>query len=438
MNYSLWGKPAVLETAADMMFFMVPIWVALAIGFIVGWSWKPNWVSLILLGIRSRPRLVWETPPGFGARRLWLAMTAVSAFPILKEAWKKFSVWMWPLKGGADASDSFSKAHVSSDSMVSEIKKEVVSTEDLAQFMKMLDCSDGGPNWQPLMEKAVTGMSYQAWRREPEVGPTQYRSQTVFEDVSPMMVRDFFWDDEFRGVWDDMLIFTKTLEECKETGSAIVQWVRKYPFFCKDREYIIGRRIWESNNTYYCITQGAQYPSVPRQQSPRRVDVYFSSWRIRAVESKRGDGQMTACEVMLFHHEEMGIQRDLAKMGVRQGMWGCVKKMEPGIRKYQALRKSNKPLSPSATMAQITTHVPYPLSGVATIPTSPGSSSSSSLVTAAGKEINNNEQERNRGHMKWLILGGAIALACTIDRGAVGKFLVFGVARRLGRVGRRL
>ena len=157
-----------------------------------------------------------------------------------------------------------------------------------------------------------------------------------------------------------------------------------------------------------------------------------------AVESKRGDGQMTACEVMLFHHEEMGIQRDLAKMGVRQGMWGCVKKMEPGIRKYQALRKSNKPLSPSATMAQITTHVPYPLSGVATMPTSPGSSSSSSLVAAAGKEINNNEQERNRGHMKWLILGGAIALACTIDRGAVGKFLVFGVARRLGRVGRRL
>lgn len=53
--------------------------------------------------------------------------------------------------------------------MVSEIKKELVSTEDLAQFMKMLDCTDGGPTWQPLMEKAVTGMSYQAWRREPEV-----------------------------------------------------------------------------------------------------------------------------------------------------------------------------------------------------------------------------------------------------------------------------
>jgi hypothetical protein len=77
----------------------------------------------------------------------------------------------------------------------------------------------------------------------------------VLEDVTPTIVRDFFWDDEFRRVWDDMLIYTKTWEECKDTGFMITQWVRKYPFFCKDREYILGRRIWESNNTYYCITK---------------------------------------------------------------------------------------------------------------------------------------------------------------------------------------
>lgn len=50
-----------------------------------------------------------------------------------------------------------------------EIKKELVTVEDLARFMKMLDCTDGGPTWQPLMEKSVPGMAYQAWRREPEV-----------------------------------------------------------------------------------------------------------------------------------------------------------------------------------------------------------------------------------------------------------------------------
>lgn len=41
------------------------------------------------------------------------------------------------------------------------------------------------------------------------------------------MVRDFFWDDEFRVKWDDMLIHAETLEECPTTGAMVVHWVRK-------------------------------------------------------------------------------------------------------------------------------------------------------------------------------------------------------------------
>lgn len=29
----------------------------------------------------------------------------------------------------------------------------------------------------------------------------------------------------------------------------------QFPFFCSDREYIIGRRIWASGKTYYCVTK---------------------------------------------------------------------------------------------------------------------------------------------------------------------------------------
>ena len=51
----------------------------------------------------------------------------------------------------------------------------------------------------------------------------------MFEDASPEIVRDFFWDDEFRmkSKWDDMLIYHKTLEQCPRTGTMIVHWVRK-------------------------------------------------------------------------------------------------------------------------------------------------------------------------------------------------------------------
>ncbi len=102
VNYLLWGTPAVLETAADVMVCLVPIWVAITVGLVVGWSWKPQWASFILLGIRSRPRLLWQAPPGLGGRRFWLAVTAVSVYPILKEAWTKFRKWMWPLVQAAE------------------------------------------------------------------------------------------------------------------------------------------------------------------------------------------------------------------------------------------------------------------------------------------------------------------------------------------------
>jgi hypothetical protein len=29
----------------------------------------------------------------------------------------------------------------------------------------------------------------------------------------------------------------------------------QFPFFCSDREYIFGGRIWESGKTYYCVTK---------------------------------------------------------------------------------------------------------------------------------------------------------------------------------------
>lgn len=49
----------------------------------------------------------------------------------------------------------------------------------------------------------------------------------MYEDTTPELMRDFFWDDEFRLKWDDMLIEAETLEECQENGTMMVKWVRK-------------------------------------------------------------------------------------------------------------------------------------------------------------------------------------------------------------------
>ncbi|CAA7015061.1 unnamed protein product [Microthlaspi erraticum] len=374
---------------ADLLVFVAPLWIAVAVGVLVGWVWRPKWAYLT--GDDDDDKL--SSSPKFST---FLNNLLELPTTILR---------------------SNSHSLPSPCPETEKVKSGFVTDDDFRHLWKLVEVKDGGPAWIQMMDRSTRTFSYQAWRRDPENGPPQYRSRTVFEDTTPEMVRDFFWDDEFRSKWDDMLLYSSTLEACKDTGTMVVQWVRKFPFFCSDREYIIGRRIWDAGRVYYCVTKGVQYPSVPRQSKPRRVDLYYSSWCIRAVESRRGDGEMTSCEVMLFHHEDMGIPWEIAKLGVRQGMWGAVKKIEPGLRAYHKARAAGAGLSPSAEMAQINTKVSAERFMNERDPTE--------------EEVTGGEKPTGKNIPKILVVGGAIALACTLDKGLLTKAVIFGVARRL-------
>lgn len=82
-------QPAIVEPFVDILLCTVPIWLAVMIGLLIGWSWRPRWTGLVFLGFRSKLRFLWTAaaPPGFGARRLWLAFTALSAFSVLRTLW---------------------------------------------------------------------------------------------------------------------------------------------------------------------------------------------------------------------------------------------------------------------------------------------------------------------------------------------------------------
>lgn len=145
------------------------------------------------------------------------------------------------------------------------------------------------------------------------------------------------------------------------------------------------------------------------------------------VESKRGNGQLTACEVLLFHHEEMGIPWELAKLGVRKGMWGTVQKVEPGLCAYQEAKASGAPLSRSAFMANVNTKIsPEYLQSI-------GSSDDLSQIDSAITS----DKPKGVNVPKMLVIGGAVALACSLDKGLLTKYLLFGVARRFANMGKR-
>uniref|UniRef100_A0ACD5UXI7 Uncharacterized protein n=1 Tax=Avena sativa TaxID=4498 RepID=A0ACD5UXI7_AVESA len=391
----IFREPTLAGVARELAVLAAPLWLAALVGLLIGWAWRPRWAA----PHQPPPQAPALLPPQQPAP----AADKLTVLPRPKEV----AASMAPV----------------------EDTELAVSTADLKHLRRVVEEKDGGPAWIHMMDRSLPTFRYQAWRRDMENGPPQYRSSTIFEDASPDVVRDFFWDDEFRmkNTWDDMLLQYDTLEECTETGTMVVRWVRKFPFFCSDREYIIGRRIWASGKTYYCVTKSVPRPSVPRSSKPRRVDLYYSSWCIRPVESRNGG--MTACEVLLFHHEDMGIPWSIAKLGVQQGMWGCVKRIEPGLRAYQIARAAGEPMSKYAAMAHANTKfVADELT--ASEGNSEASSSSNNTVAEKPKHWTGNLP-------KVIMIGGAVALACSFDQGLLTKALIFGTARRFAGPGRR-
>eukprot|EP00252_Welwitschia_mirabilis_P011342 TRINITY_DN254_c0_g1_i2.p1 TRINITY_DN254_c0_g1~~TRINITY_DN254_c0_g1_i2.p1 ORF type:complete len:423 (+),score=53.21 TRINITY_DN254_c0_g1_i2:402-1670(+) len=407
-------RPAMAETFVDLVMVVIPVWVAVMLGLIVGWAWRPRWAGFLFVGVRGLKGIT----PGVSA-----FLTALFGFPILSNLWNYFKQWNSEHADRIPQVENQQDNYVQSESYKGQ--EELLSNKDLEHFCQLLTETDGGPTWHLVMDRTTPTMTYQAWRRDPEVGPPEYRSRTVYENITPELMRDFFWDNDFRLKWDNMLLYSKDLQVSKETGTMVIHWVRKFPFFCSDREYIIGRRIWESGRTYYCITKGVPYPSVPRVTKPRRVDLYYSSWCIRPVKAREGEAQ-SACEVTLFHHEDMGIPWEIAKIGVRHGMWGTVKNIERGLYAYKKERETGSPLSNSALMASVSCKVPSDFSKTLESPCTESEDASTVPKTV---QVNG---------WKLLILGGAVALACGLDRGVVSKVLIFGVARRLGNLGRRL
>eukprot|EP00245_Coleochaete_scutata_P016489 TRINITY_DN771_c0_g3_i1.p1 TRINITY_DN771_c0_g3~~TRINITY_DN771_c0_g3_i1.p1 ORF type:complete len:415 (+),score=72.38 TRINITY_DN771_c0_g3_i1:3-1247(+) len=408
------------------MSVIVPMVLSIAAGMVLGWSWRPQWASWVFL------------PPGLGARRFWFgnwlarAATLIAAAPAMRSGWKKLKLWFRDSKEAPFASTTDENTEGPRDD-----DKPVLTDSDLVDFCQRLDGTDGGTAWQVLFTKQTEGMKYTAWRRDPEDGgPTEYKSQTLLENCDASLMRDFFWDDEFRSQWDELLVQSRTLLECPRTGSQVIHWVRKFPVFLKDREYVIGRRIWSDNTTYYCITRGIPggHPEVPRKSAPRRVDTFYSSWRIQPAQSRSGEG-MASCEVVLFHLEDMGIQRDLAKLGIRQCMWSYVKKIEPGYRAYAELREQGTPLSRMASMANINTPVP----GTSLSDVRGGLRPCASVAELSDEDKEQVQPQGMKNGYRMAAVGAVMLVACmAFDHGLVGRFLVAGLAKKaVGRLRRR-
>ena len=79
---------------------------------------------------------------------------------------------------------------------------------------------------------------------------------------------------------------------------------------------VYGGRTWKETTSdgqtvYWAITKGCTHSQTPETPKVKRVDPYWSSWRMRAVPGK--DGRLTSAECLLSHFEEQHVNQDVAR-----------------------------------------------------------------------------------------------------------------------------
>ncbi|CAI5489980.1 unnamed protein product [Closterium sp. Naga37s-1] len=168
-------------------------------------------------------------------------------------------------------------------------EEQVVTLADLHGFIQDLEIDDDDlakAGWRQTLSRKTDRLSCRAWSRDPpDGGPTVYRCHMVIRECSAEAARDFFLDEDYRAEWDDTRAQgSQMLEEWDPRGECVARWVRKFPFFLRDREYVVARRVWSlRSHTYHCISKLTTHPSAPPRANLLRVSALTSKWRVAAV-----------------------------------------------------------------------------------------------------------------------------------------------------------
>ncbi|KAK8584672.1 hypothetical protein V6N13_138626 [Hibiscus sabdariffa] len=227
---------------------------------------------------------------------------------------------------------------------------EIVSDSDLKFLIDSLDEKlDEEEKWENVFDKKTDFLSYIAKCCRPKDKPLKYLSTTVFESCSPELLRDFYMDNDYRKLWDKMVIDHVQLQVNTANGIEIGRTVKKFPLLTP-REYVLAWRLWEGKDrTFYCFIKECEHPSAPRQKKYVRVRYFRSGWRIRKVPGR------DASEIRMFHQEDAGLNVEMAKLAFARGIWSYICKMDNALRKYSAI---NHPLTTSVSSASLIQKVP--------------------------------------------------------------------------------
>ncbi|KAJ1257248.1 hypothetical protein BS78_K143800 [Paspalum vaginatum] len=207
----------------------------------------------------------------------------------------------------------------------------LVTEDDLRHLVGSLVLGELEPEregWEPVISKGNDDVSYRAWCDRPTAGPPKYLSITTYERCSTEQLRDFYMDNEYRMEWDNTVTKHEQLQYDEDSGVEIAQTIKKFPLLTP-REYILAWRVWEAKDkSFYCFIKECKLPLVARQKKFVRVRLLRSGWCIRKIPGR------DACQITVLHHEDNGMNVEMAKLAFSKGIWSYICKMNNALRRY--------------------------------------------------------------------------------------------------------
>ncbi|CAD7704805.1 unnamed protein product [Ostreobium quekettii] len=308
------------------------------------------------LGLLTGESAAWLTsPPGSGVRRaalllhgmviardIWISSTERGTFRrCCRELWRWLEERLCCRRPAKASRGLGAPPRPLTEDAGTTDESWCVTEEDLKFFKTRMENRDP-KDWKRFCQKELPGeLTFSAWCHVLPNKGTEYKSVTVVRDVTAQEMMDFYLDDPYRMKWDGMISHHELLQqESMSDRRQIVRWIRSFPFsFMTDREYIIGRRVFQEGDKIYAMTKTVDHPLAPVKDGLVRMEVYYSMWYTRNVTCPWGTDRK-ACEVVLLHHEQFGVPERLSRFVACKGMWGFIKNMEPTIRQFTAERRA--------------------------------------------------------------------------------------------------
>ncbi|TKW39138.1 hypothetical protein SEVIR_1G159000v4 [Setaria viridis] len=207
----------------------------------------------------------------------------------------------------------------------------LVTEDDLRQLVGSLGVGAREPEtegWEHVISKGNDDVSYRVWCDKPTAGPPKYLSITTYERCSTEQLRDFYMDNEYRMEWDKTVTKHEQLQYDENSGVEVGRTIKKFPLLTP-REYILAWRVWEANDkSFYCFIKECEHPLAVRQKKFVRVRLLRSGWCIRKIPGR------DACQITVLHHEDNGMNIEMAKLAFSKGIWNYICKMNNALRRY--------------------------------------------------------------------------------------------------------